>query len=107
MKFQKKPIVVHAWECHALIDMYSSPYAWPAPLRHAYVRGEVTLLHERELPIYLDHPVNLIVGLKIRTLEGEMIAERDDWVICGVNGELYRCKPDIFEKTYEKVGEQA
>lgn len=39
----------------------------------------------------------------ISTLEGHMIANDGDWIITGVNGELYPCKPDIFEKTYEKV----
>lgn len=39
----------------------------------------------------------------IQTLEGTMIAEKDDWIIKGVKGELYACKPDIFEATYEKV----
>lgn len=41
--------------------------------------------------------------LKIQTLEGDMIASLGDWVIKGVQGEFYPCKPDIFEKTYEKV----
>ena len=41
--------------------------------------------------------------VKINTLEGEMIVSPGDWIIRGVNGELYPCKPDIFEKTYEKV----
>lgn len=38
----------------------------------------------------------------ISTLEGEMKAGRGDWVIRGVKGELYPCKPDIFEQTYEE-----
>lgn len=41
--------------------------------------------------------------LIIHTLEGDMIANRNDYIIKGVNGELYPCKPDIFEKTYEVV----
>ena len=40
----------------------------------------------------------------IKTLEGTMRASVGDWIIKGVNGEFYPCKPDIFEKTYEKVG---
>ena len=44
-----------------------------------------------------------IIGLLIPTLEGVMLARQGDYVICGVNGEFYPCKPDIFEKTYEKV----
>lgn len=39
----------------------------------------------------------------IETLEGVMIASTWDWIIKGVNGEFYPCKPDIFEKTYEPV----
>ena len=41
--------------------------------------------------------------LYIETLEGNMEASAGDWIIKGVNGEFYPCKPDIFEKTYDKV----
>ena len=41
--------------------------------------------------------------LKISTLEGDMFADRGDWIIKGVKGEYYPCKPDIFEATYEVV----
>lgn len=43
------------------------------------------------------------IGPLIKTLEGEMQASAGDWIIKGVNGEFYPCKPDIFEKTYEEV----
>ena len=43
--------------------------------------------------------------LYIKTLEGDMKAMVSDYIIKGVNGELYPCKPDIFEKIYEKVGD--
>ncbi|WP_346893545.1 hypothetical protein [Clostridium sp. UBA871] len=39
----------------------------------------------------------------IHTLEGDMKAEVGDWIIKGVNGELYPCKPDIFKKTYDPI----
>lgn len=39
--------------------------------------------------------------LVIATLEGEMTASKGDWIIKGVQGEFYPCKPDIFEMTYE------
>lgn len=39
--------------------------------------------------------------LRITTLEGNMTATLGDWIIKGVNGEFYPCKPDIFEKTYD------
>ncbi|MDZ5509530.1 hypothetical protein [Enterococcus cecorum] len=41
----------------------------------------------------------------IDTLEGCMTVSMDDYIICGVAGECYPCKPDIFEKTYEMVKE--
>lgn len=41
--------------------------------------------------------------LYITTLEGEMRADVGDWVIRGVKGELYPCKPDIFEAIYESA----
>lgn len=40
---------------------------------------------------------------RIVTLEGEHLARPDDWIIRGVKGELYPCKPDIFAATYEAV----
>jgi hypothetical protein len=39
----------------------------------------------------------------IPTLEGDMTAKPNDWIIKGVQGEFYPCKPDIFEQTYESV----
>ena len=45
---------------------------------------------------------NYVSGvLVIPTLEGEMTASRGDWIIRGVQGEFYPCKPDIFEATYD------
>jgi hypothetical protein len=43
----------------------------------------------------------------IQTLEGLMTVTPGDWIITGVKGEHYPCKPDIFAMTYELVGEQA
>lgn len=44
-------------------------------------------------------------SLNIETLEGTMRADVGDWVILGVRGEFYPCKPDIFKATYEEVVE--
>lgn len=44
--------------------------------------------------------------MKIETLEGVMHASIGDYIITGVNGEQYPCKPDIFEKTYDKVEDE-
>lgn len=41
--------------------------------------------------------------IKIQTLEGEMTASEGDWLIKGLRGEFYPCKPDIFDKSYEEV----
>ncbi len=43
------------------------------------------------------------IGIIIKTLEGDHLAVEGDYIIKGVNGEFYPCKPDIFEKTYEKM----
>lgn len=45
--------------------------------------------------------------LIVQTLEGPLRAAPGDWIITGVNGEQYPCKPDVFEKTYELVDEIA
>jgi hypothetical protein len=42
-------------------------------------------------------------ALVIETLEGDMTASLGDWIVKGVKGELYPCKPDVFELTYEPV----
>jgi hypothetical protein len=41
--------------------------------------------------------------LLIKTLEGDMQANPGDWIIKGIRGEFYPCKPDIFEATYDPV----
>jgi len=50
--------------------------------------------------IYIDPATG---DLMIRTLEGDMRVSWGDWVIRGVSGEFYPCKPDIFDKTYEEI----
>lgn len=49
------------------------------------------------------HNIDYGDRLKIKTLEGDMIANINDYIIRGVSGEFYPCKPDIFEQTYEVV----
>lgn len=58
----------------------------------------------RKKPIIID-AYQTPIELDIVTLEGVMHADVGDYIITGVNGEKYPCKPDIFEKTYEKVEE--
>lgn len=56
----------------------------------------------RKKPVVVD-AYQIDREMNIETLEGVMHAEPGDWIITGVNGERYPCKPDIFEKTYEPV----
>lgn len=97
-KYRKKPVVVEAVRVTAA-DV--GPRGWdgspfsehPAWLRDAAERGKVVpILDDRDYARF-----------SIRTLEGTMTAEPGDWIIQGIRGELYPCKPDIFEATYEPV----
>ena len=45
----------------------------------------------------------VIAELQIRTLEGNMSVSKGDYIIKGIQGEFYPCKPDIFEQTYEPI----
>jgi len=81
MKFRKKPVVIDA-------ELYDGTAA--------SVRRVMEMGGTREIE---DTPE----GLYIRTLEGSMKASKGDWIIKGVKGELYPCKPDIFEATYEAI----
>lgn len=84
MKFRKKPVVIEAVQ----ITMDTFKYNHPNP---------------DHIPGVVYDPVELCVYIK--TLEGEMRGDLNDWIIRGVKGELYPCKPDIFEATYEEVRE--
>lgn len=53
----------------------------------------------------IERRINGIATCIIPTLEGQHIATENDFIIKGVHGEFYPCKPDIFEKTYEPVGD--
>lgn len=55
-------------------------------------------------PVAID-PADVKPSLVIPTLEGVMTVSLGDWIIKGVMGEFYPCKPDIFEKTYEEINE--
>jgi hypothetical protein len=86
-KFRKKPIEVDAWLTTDLINWASKSWKeLPAQIVAAYETGDLVFGAD---------------GIHIRTPEGIMKAERNDVVICGIAGELYPCKPDIFSQTYE------
>ena len=83
MKFRKKPVVIEAIRIEIGIKSKDVTDFCPAA-----------------------RPVHPEFGeFEIETLEGTMRASRGDWIIKGVKGEFYPCKPDIFEQTYERVEE--
>lgn len=89
MKYRKKPIVIEAVRVTELLA--AAARDWPALpdwIRAAYERGEI---------LFVARTVEIV------TLEGRMAGCEFDWIIRGVRGELYPCKPDIFEATYEAV----
>lgn len=86
MKFRKKPVVIEA------VRYYGDNYK------------EICSFVGKELDINWKTPT--YSEITIPTLEGNMLASKGDWIIKGIKGEFYPCKPDIFEKTYEKVEEQ-
>ena len=92
MKFRKKPVVIEAVQL-----TWSN---WSEMCDFAEVGG---LANNKPEGVTLEEGK---IGMKIPTLEGEMLATENDWVIRGVQGELYPCKPDIFEATYEPVDEE-
>ena len=88
MQFRKKPIVIEAIQNE---KDWSLVYKW---------------LQENSSDGMRKYARNVNGSLDIETLEGTMRANENDWIICGVQGELYPCKPDIFEATYELVEDQ-
>jgi len=82
MKYRKKPVVIDAMQFTS--ETKDQVFNWITCTRFADFEG--------------DDPV-----LTITTLEGDMTASLNDWIIKGVQGEFYPCKPDIFEATYEPV----
>lgn len=84
--FQKKPVAIEAMQ-------FTDNAAAMGILR--WMGGG------RQWDVLMDEHEANIVGIPIPTLEGEMIASLNDWIIKGVKGEFYPCKPDIFELSYE------
>lgn len=87
MKFRKRPVVIEAFLWTADIHQEEDP-EWAV---EAIKSGRV----------YFENDGTPGVTLKINTLEGTMTAQRGDYIIKGVKGEIYPCKPDIFAATYE------
>ena len=83
-KFRKKPVVIEATQWFPGVEVEGVEMV-PCNLPP----------HDHEYPCATGaHP-------KVRTLEGDMYVSPGDWIITGVRGEKYPCKPDIFDATYE------
>lgn len=92
MKFRKKPVVIEALQFDGTFKNADKIQSW------ACTDGNTHIVLGR-YHINKNKCDKLLIG----TLEGTMTALPGDWIIQGVNGEFYPCKPDIFEKTYEAV----
>lgn len=90
MKYRKKPVVIDAFRWTGGPDQKEDP-VW---IREAIERGDIFFRKGDQG-----------IKMSILTLEGAMIANVGDYIIRGIKGELYPCKPDIFEASYEKVEE--
>lgn len=100
-KFRKKPVVIEAEQlvggCYETMVKHIGEEPGE---KYGYVFGT---MHPFSGPVSGLQSASMVNGFEmwIKTLEGIMTASYGDWVIKGVNGEFYPCKPDIFEKTYE------
>lgn len=87
-KFRKKPVVIEA------VQYFEQDAVCPK---------DVADLCGGSLKVVLGGFDGVEWWLEIHTLEGKMNARPGDWIIKGVKGEIYPCKPDIFAATYEPV----
>lgn len=97
MKFRKKPVEIEAvqlcWSNWSeLCDFMGNVISEDNPGRNSEAYSDTC----GEASPWLE--------LNIPTLEGTMTARHGDWIIRGVQGEFYPCKPDVFKETYDIVG---
>lgn len=90
MRYRKKPVVIDAFQLNER-GLVGEDWFWDAVSRNDIITHHFGKYHPE--PAWCE----------IKTLEGIMVAKAGDYIIRGVHGELYPCKPDIFKKTYEEV----
>lgn len=88
--WRKRPVIVQATRWEGWVEDATRVIEW------ALTRSDCSIR-------YHEANASRPPRLAIDTLEGTMFAVQGDWIICGVQGELYPCKPDIFDATYEAV----
>ena len=93
-KFRKKPVVIDAWQWIFDSDCKEAPGWMTDALFHWPAIGSANFLPD-------GNEISPQPRIEIKTLEGTMNALPSDWIIKGVKGEIYPCKPDIFDATYE------
>ena len=99
-KYRKKPVVIEAFQITKKTRVDNID--WPNWLHEAWQKG----FNENGSVGCQDYPnSNGKDRLIIKTLEGIHTVRWNDWIIKGIHNELYPCKPDIFEATYELVEE--
>ena len=98
-KFVKKPVIIEAYRIGDDLDARREGYDWV--VSHT---GEIDPEDGKEHKngVYIDPGTG---DMMIVTLEGVMRAEPGDWIIRGVMGEFYPCKPHVFAASYQKVEE--
>ena len=96
MKYRKKPVVIEAFQYNGDLKGSDGQYYVPEWAVKAFDNGVLFYesMHQKPCELF------------VKTLEGEMHISVGDYIIQGVNGEVYPCKPDIFEKTYEGVEDE-
>ena len=102
-KYRKKPVEIEAmqWsgqveDAHPIIQWVNGTEGHTAVWREEQKRVRIPLIPQEDQDYRAE-------GIYIRTLEGEMHVSAGDYVIRGVQGEFYPCKPEIFAATYEAV----
>lgn len=91
MKYIKKPVVVEALQLDTL-GFVSEEWFWDAVARNDII------IHNFDRLFTFSS-----AWCEIKTLEGTMVAKAGDYIVKGVKGEIYPCKADIFEQTYEAM----
>lgn len=99
-EFRKKPIIIQAFQMTE--ERRNDNCDWPEWLNYAWNKNE-----GEQCAVLIDADDPTRQKLVIWTLEGVQRITWNDWIIQGVNGELYPCKPDIFDATYESCGIQS
>lgn len=98
MKYRKKPVVIEAIQLK--VDNFDAVCD--------FMGGTPVPKHNPNFGVDEHGNTNEpYLGVYIETLEGKMLASYGDYIIKGVNGEFYPCKPDIFEKTYDKADDSS